>query len=77
MESKEFMKNYRWGYVYVVFAALLWALSGSSAKFLFNSGITPFQLVQLRLTISTVLLFLCLLIRFPSLLKISRRDIPY
>ncbi|MBW1840595.1 MAG: EamA family transporter [Deltaproteobacteria bacterium] len=77
MESKESVKNYRWGYVYVVVAALLWALSGSSAKFLFNSGITPFQLVQLRLTISTVLLFLCLLIRFPSLLKISRSDIPY
>jgi drug/metabolite transporter (DMT)-like permease len=55
----------------------MWALSGSSAKFLFNSGITPFQLVQLRLTISTVLLFLYLLIRFPSLLKISRSDIFY
>jgi drug/metabolite transporter (DMT)-like permease len=70
-------KNNRWGYLYVVLAALMWALSGSSAKFLFNSGITPFQLVQLRLTISTVLLFLYLLIRFPSLLKISRSDIFY
>jgi len=55
----------------------MWALSGSSAKFLFNSGITPFQLVQLRLTISTVLLFLCLLMRFSSLLRISRSDIFY
>ncbi|MEE8553183.1 MAG: EamA family transporter [Desulfobacterales bacterium] len=77
MKSKESEKNNRWGYLYVVLAALMWALSGSSAKFLFNSGITPFQLVQLRLTISTVLLFLYLLIRFSSLLKISRSDILY
>ncbi|MES0447405.1 MAG: EamA family transporter [Desulfobacterales bacterium] len=77
MKSKESAKNNRRGYLYVVLAALMWALSGSSAKFLFNSGITPFQLVQLRLTISTVLLFLYLLIRFPSLLKISRSDIFY
>jgi drug/metabolite transporter (DMT)-like permease len=45
MKSKESEKNNRWGYLYVVLAALMWALSGSSAKFLFNSGITPFQLV--------------------------------
>ncbi|MFC1812731.1 DMT family transporter [Thermodesulfobacteriota bacterium] len=77
MKSKDYVKNYRWGYFYVVSAALMWALSGSSAKFLFNSGITPFQLVQLRLTISTVLLFFCLLIRFSSLLKISLGDIFY
>ena len=77
MKSKESAKNNRWGYLYVVLAALMWALSGSSAKFLFNSGITPFQLVQMRLTISTVLLFLYLLIRFSSLLKISRSDILY
>ncbi len=77
MQSIKATKNYRWGYLYVVLAALMWGLSGSSAKFLFNSGITPFQLVQLRLTISTVLLFLGLLVRFSSLLKISRNDILY
>ena len=77
MKSEEPVKNSRRGYLYVVVAAFMWALSGSSAKFLFNSGITPFQLVQMRLTISTVLLFLYLLIRLPSLLKISRSDIFY
>ena len=77
MKPKESIKNHRWGYLYVVLAALMWGLSGSSAKFLFNSGITPFQLVQMRLTISAALLFVCLLIRFSSLLKISRSDILY
>lgn len=77
MKSEKPIKNYRWGYLYVVLAALMWGLSGSSAKFLFNSGISPFQLVQMRLTISAVLLFIVLLIRFSSLLKISRKDILY
>jgi drug/metabolite transporter (DMT)-like permease len=77
VKSKKSIKNYRWGYLYVVIAALMWGLSGSSAKFLFKSGITPYQLVQLRLTISTVILFLWLLIRKPFLLKIDRKDILY
>jgi drug/metabolite transporter (DMT)-like permease len=65
------------GYCYVIFAAVFWAVSGSSAKFLFNSGVTPFQLVQLRITIAVMGLFLWLLLRNPSLLKIDRRDIFY
>jgi len=52
-------------------------VSGSSAKFLFNSGVTPYQLVQLRLTISSGLLLLWLSIRKRSLLKIDRKDILY
>ena len=77
MRSKKSIKNYRWGYLYVILAALMWGLSGSSAKFLFKSGITPYQLVQLRLTISTMILFIWLLIRNPILLKIARKDILY
>ena len=67
----------RRGYLYVILAAVLWGVSGSAAKFLFNSGISPFQLVQLRLTIATIGLLIWLGIRNPSLLKISRRDIWY
>ena len=65
------------GYLYVVIAAILWAVSGSSAKFLFNSGVTAFQLVQLRITITTVALLVWFLIRNISLLKIDRKDIWY
>ena len=65
------------GYTFVIAAALLWGVSGSSAKFLFNSGVTPFQLVQLRLTIAVGALFLWLLIRSPSRLKIARKDVWY
>jgi len=42
----------RRGYFYVILAALLWGVSGSSSKFLFNAGISPYQLVQLRISIA-------------------------
>ncbi|MEN6437936.1 MAG: DMT family transporter [Syntrophobacter sp.] len=67
----------RRGYFYVVFAALLWAVSGTSGKFLFLQGVTPLQFVQLRLTLSTLCLLILLALFRPRLLKISRGDILY
>lgn len=67
----------RLGYLYAILAAILWGVSGSSAKFLFHNGVTPFQLVQLRITIAASGLFVWLLIRDASLLKIARKDIWY
>ncbi|GLI33118.1 membrane protein [Desulforhabdus amnigena] len=65
------------GYLYVALGALLWAISGSSAKFLFQQGVTPFDLAQARVTLASVLLFLWLLLHRPSLLRISYKDIAY
>ena len=77
MEQINTNKTPRRGYIYVIIAALLWAISGSSSKFLFNSGVTPFQLVQLRLTISTVLLFMVLLVWRRDLMRIEKGDFFY
>ena len=77
MNSATTTPSLRLGYLYAIFAAILWAVSGSSAKFLFNSGVTPLQLVQLRITIAAFGLFVWLLIRDASLLKIARKDILY
>jgi drug/metabolite transporter (DMT)-like permease len=65
------------GYVFVALAAVLWALSGTSSKFLFNRGISPYQLIQLRTTLSFAGLLLWLLFRNPSLLKISPGNLLY
>lgn len=65
------------GYCFAILAAVLWGISGSAAKFLFQSGVTPFQLVQLRMTIAAGTLVFWLLIRERSLLKIDRSDIGY
>ena len=67
----------RLGFLLVVLAAVLFALSGTAAKFLFNHGLSAFQLIQLRITLAFagLLLFVCL--RAPGRLKISRKDLPY
>lgn len=65
------------GYLFVILAALFWGVSGSAAKLLFHSGVSPFQLVQIRLTIAAAALFLFLCVRNRSLLKIARSDIGY
>ncbi len=62
------------GYLYVVLAAILWAISGSSAKFLFNRGITTFQLVQMRLTLASAVLLIWFLWRKRPLLRIATQD---
>lgn len=65
------------GYLYVIVAAVMWALSGTSGKYLFIHGLTPYDVVQLRLTISTPLLGLFLAVLKPDLLKIKKSDVLY
>ena len=70
-------KNGTLGYLYVASAAVLFAISGTAAKFLFHSGVTPFQLIQLRTTLAFTCLLIWLWVRHPAFLKISIRDLPY
>ena len=77
MISRVVPKSPRWGYGFVMIAAMLWAVSGSSAKYLFHQGISPFQLVQLRITLATVCLFLWLFIKKKPLLRIAKIDLIY
>ncbi|ABK17684.1 DMT family transporter [Syntrophobacter fumaroxidans] len=67
----------RRGYLYVIAAALLWAVSGVSGKFLFQRGVTPMELVQLRVTLASGLLFAWFLLSHRERLRIARRDILY
>ncbi len=67
----------RSGYLLAALAALFWASSGTAAKYLFNSGITAFELVQMRTTLATGIIFCWLLLRNRSLLAVERRDLPY
>ena len=67
----------RLGYLYVALAAILFAISGTSAKFLFNDGITAFQLIQMRTTLAFTGLLIWLCLRYPALLKISIKNLPY
>ena len=77
MDSAKASPLPRIGYFYASAAAILWAISGAAAKFLFQNGVTPFQLVQMRLTIAAAGVLLFLLLRHPALLRIARSDIIY
>ena len=52
-------------------------MSGTAAKYLFQGGMSPFELVQLRTTISAAMLFVWLAVRKRSLLSIARKDYLY
>jgi len=65
------------GYLCVVGAAVLWASSGVAGKALFSGGVTPFELVQIRVTVSAVLLAVVFFLRDRRLFQIRAKDIPY
>jgi drug/metabolite transporter (DMT)-like permease len=64
-------------YLYILIASTLWGLSGTVAKYLFNTGISPLQLVQVRLTLAVLILFFVLLLFNRKRLIISFKDLPY
>lgn len=65
------------GYLCVVCAAVLWASSGVAGKFLFNGGVTPFELVQIRVTVSTILLAMIFSLHDRTLFRIRAKDLAY
>lgn len=67
----------RKGYLYVSLAAVLFAVSGTCAKFLFNEGISAQQLIQLRTSLACAGLMIWLGLAYSKRLKISWSDLPY
>jgi drug/metabolite transporter (DMT)-like permease len=65
------------GYLYILIGATLWGVSSVVAKSLFNIGLLPAELVQIRLTLATLTLLLILLIFDRKRTIISLKDIPY
>ncbi len=61
----------------VIAAAVMWASSGTASKALFMSGVTPFQLVQIRVTLAALILALILGLFSRRLLKIRLADFAY
>lgn len=70
-------KHSKPGYLFVCLAAVLWAAAGTGAKFLFNRGMSPYQLIQLRVTLAFCGLLFWLAWRNRPLLKIAAKDLFY
>jgi len=65
------------GYLYVMGAAVMWASSGTAGKGLFLAGMTPFELVQVRVTLASLAMIIVLGILAPAQLRIRWRDAAY
>ena len=61
------------GYAAVLAAAILWGGSGVAGKVLFGTGITPIQLVQVRLLVAVASLAGFFALRTPGRFRLQRR----
>lgn len=64
-------------YLFIVCAAILWASSGTASKYLFNEGMSPYVLVQYRVSFSAIIIVAYLLLFKPHSLKIRILDLWY
>ena len=65
------------GYLYILIGTTLWGISSVVAKSLFIIGLSPAELVQIRLTLAALALLLILLIFGRNRIVISFKDLPY
>lgn len=65
------------GYLYILIGTTLWGVSSVVAKSLFNLGLPPAELILVRLTLSTLLLLVVLLLFDRPRIAISPKDLPY
>ncbi len=65
------------GYLSVIAASILWASSGAVGKALFSQGVTPYDLVQIRVTFASLIFGAYLLIFFRPILKVSLADMKW
>ncbi len=63
------------GYFMIMGAAFFWGVSATGAKFLLNQQIDTLLIVQSRVTITCVLLFVFYLLFKPHLLRVATRDL--
>jgi drug/metabolite transporter (DMT)-like permease len=68
------MKDVR-GYVMIAGAAILWGVSATAAKFLFNRDVSTLLVVQTRVTFSALLMAAGFRLFRPSLLKVNPREL--
>ncbi|MET3683270.1 drug/metabolite transporter (DMT)-like permease [Alkalibacillus flavidus] len=69
--------NHVIAYIMVTLGAVFWGLTGLFVQNLYATGFTPWQVVTLRLTFSSLILLAMLALLARSYLKIRLKDIPY
>jgi len=64
-------------YLLIIGAAILWASAGTTSKYLFNGGMSPYTLAQYRVSFSSLLILAYLLLFSRNTLRINVRDLWY
>jgi len=70
-------KNATKGFIYIISATILWGMAAPLAKYLFNAGVDPTDLVQARVTYSFIVLALVFGVFKRTALRIAPKDIFY
>lgn len=65
------------GAILVAIAAFFWGFAATAAKFILNDNVNPFKLVNMRLNLAFIFLFLFFLIFDRQKLKITKHDAKY
>jgi drug/metabolite transporter (DMT)-like permease len=55
----------------------MWGSSGTAGKALFDAGMSPFDLAQIRVTLASAIIFLVFLLLSRDLLRLRPKDIPF
>lgn len=71
------MKKEIKGGILLIISAFFWGISGTLAKIMFNKSINPLKLVNMRLTLSFVILIVYFYFTDKSKIKIKKKDIKY
>lgn len=64
-------------YIYIIIGAALWGTIGVFVQKLYEYGLTPLQVVTVRVTFAAIILILLLAMKNPALLKVQKKDFKY
>ena len=65
------------GYAYILGATLFWGVSATTARYLFTRHYDPLVLVQMRMSLSCVMILVFFLISKRNFLKVTLADLPH
>jgi len=63
------------GGILLMIAAFFWGISGTVAKMIFNSNMSPFDLANMRLNLAFIIMLIYFSIRNPKILKVKKSEI--
>jgi drug/metabolite transporter (DMT)-like permease len=77
MAARNYSTNQWKGYLFVTLAAAMWGTNGVAAKYLFNHGISPAMLVQIRSAFAFLILFTVLALFKRDLIRFTKKDFAF